>query len=485
MRASPILLILGLAAMHAPAQPQPLDTTGSTAPAPKVAVPREGCVTAECHPGIKDRPHLHGPVHVNACDSCHTATDLETHAFELVRSREEMCTLCHTVEVQPDFMLHDPFAQGECLSCHDPHGSNESAMLRGENYADSCNACHDDVTGGHMVVHGPASAGACGACHQPHAARLPNLLMVSGRELCLRCHVTTGYAMDSLPVVHEPVFGDCLVCHNPHATDSPAILNAEPVRLCTSCHEGIAHTLETAATQHAAVTTERSCLNCHTAHAANHAALLQMDSEALCFECHDKTITLDDGTTLTNMKALIESNKSLHGAIAQDSCVVCHEIHGGGHRRLLTNEYPSDLYYPFDENAYALCFSCHDRELVLLSRTQHVTSFRNGDQNLHYVHVNRDEKGRSCRVCHDAHAADAERHIRDTVPFGPAEWPLPINYQRTEDGGSCGPGCHQAFEYSRTEPRVYPAMDEDEAWRGTDLVPGVPAEPPQNRNRRR
>jgi predicted CXXCH cytochrome family protein len=482
-----MLICCAVLAMHSHAQelqPGALDPTGSTAPAPKTLIPRDGCVTAECHPGVKAKQHLHGPVHVNACDSCHTLTSETDHTFVPVRSRDEMCGLCHVVETPPDSMLHEPFARGECLSCHDPHGSTERAMLRGERYADSCNACHEDVTGAHSVVHGPASAGACGACHQPHASPYPKLLMAQGRDLCLRCHVTTGHQIDSLPSVHEPVLGDCLICHDPHATDNAAILSADPLTLCTGCHQEIANKVEHAPTQHDAVTSERSCLNCHAAHAAGEARLLKQDTQSLCFECHNKVIKLEDGTELQDMKQLIENHDSLHGAIAQDSCVVCHEIHGGGHRRLLTHEYPTDLYYPFSENAYALCFGCHDRQLALLGRTEAVTSFRNGDTNLHYVHVNRDEKGRSCSVCHDAHAADADRHIRAEVPFGPGKWMLPIKYESLAEGGRCGPGCHQSFEYNRVNPVEYPPIQDAEAWKGLDLVPGVPAETPRPRRRK-
>jgi predicted CXXCH cytochrome family protein len=424
-------------------------------------------------------------VYVNACDSCHGLVDAAAHRFEALRERNETCSLCHVVEVPAGSMLHQPFAEGDCLACHDPHGGEEVAILRGQSYADSCKACHEDVTGAHDVVHGPVSAGACGACHEPHASQAPKLLMEEGRALCLRCHVTTGYEIDSMPLVHEPALGECLVCHDPHATDNAAILASDTLTLCTGCHAEISTTVDSAPTQHDAVTTERSCLNCHAAHATSHAGLLKGETQTLCFECHDKVIELEDGTKLANMKALLENRRSLHGAIAQDSCVACHEIHGGGHRRLLTNEYPSDLYYPFSENAYALCFGCHDRQLALLSRTGSVTAFRNGETNLHYIHVNRDEKGRTCSVCHDAHAADAEKHIRDEIPFGPAGWMLPIRYERLEEGGRCGPGCHQSFEYNRLRPLTYPPIDDAEAWRGRDLVPGVPAQEPRRKRNNR
>ncbi len=462
------------------AQPVVLDSTGSTAEPPTTVTPREGCVTAECHPGVKDHRFLHGPVQVNACDACHALTDAATHQYVPARGRDSLCLLCHVVDVTPDATKHEPLAKGECLPCHEPHGSPEKAMLRGAHYADACKTCHKDVAGGHDLVHGPASAGACGACHEPHASPLPQLLNAEGRDLCLRCHMTTGLLIESRRVAHEPARGDCRVCHDPHATDSPAILSADPVTLCTGCHEDIAKTMSGATTPHGALTTERSCLNCHAPHASDHPALLREEPATLCFECHNTSIALKDGGRLLNMKELIERGKSLHGAIAQGSCVVCHEIHGGGHRRLLTNEYPTDLYYPFSESLYSLCFSCHDRQLALLSHTETVTAFRNGDRNLHYAHVNRAEKGRSCRICHDSHAANRERHIRDAVPFGPGGWLLPIKYERLPDGGRCGAGCHAAFEYSRVNPVVYPADKGGEEWKGADLVPGVRAEPPKD-----
>lgn len=444
---------------------------------PTTDIPREGCVTAECHPGIRDHEVLHGPINVHGCDSCHRLADVEAHRFEPTRPESEMCSFCHTAEVPDEHFRHAPFAEGKCIACHDPHGGDGPRLLRGR-YQDICKSCHQDLAGDHEVVHGPVSAGACGACHEPHAAPNRQLLAASGRELCLRCHVTIGIKISSMPVVHEPAHGNCEVCHDPHATDSPSILNAQPSDLCIQCHEHIGTLMENATTQHGAVTTVRACMNCHDPHAADRPRLLRDDPKALCFECHDQPIELDDGTHLMDIRSIIESKKSLHGAIARSSCVTCHDIHGGGHQRLLVSEYPNKLYYPFLETGYALCFSCHDKQMVLLEETAEVTAFRNGTRNLHFEHVNRDKKGRTCRICHDAHAADRERHIRDAVPFGPAGWMLPIKFERTDDGGQCAAGCHRAYAYDRVEPVVYPSEAPEEDWKGDDLVPGTRAEPP-------
>ncbi len=475
-----MFLVSGMLAGEAPPEPlEPLDSTGSTAPAPTVATAREGCITSECHPGVKDYPYLHGPIRIRGCEGCHELTDPAEHRFEFLAEREQMCALCHIPEPTDAPFSHEPFAQGECLSCHNPHGGAGVRLLRGERYADACASCHEDMTGAHDTVHGPASVGACGACHEPHTSYRPKLLNAEGRDLCLSCHIRTGLEIESLPVVHAPVLDDCRACHDPHATDTPSLLLHEPQALCTECHQDIANTVSNASVQHAAATSDRACLNCHSPHASEHAGLLRMDAQHLCFECHNQAIELPGGGELMNMEQLIDSGKSLHGAATQRGCIECHDIHGGGHRRLLSNEYPSDIYFPFSETAYALCFSCHDRQMVLLEQTNSATAFRNGETNLHYVHVNRDTKGRSCRICHDVHAATPEQHIRQSVPYGPAGWQLPLNFESFPEGGNCNSGCHRPYAYNRIEPVVYPDIPIDDDWKGVDLDPDAPAEPKQ------
>ena len=97
-----------------------------------------------------------------------------------------------------------------------------------------------------------------------------------------------------------------------------------------------------------------------------------------------------------------------------------------------------------------LCFSCHDPRLAVVSKTMNLTGFRNGDMNLHSVHVNQKTKGRTCRACHETHAIKQENYIRDSVPFG--DWMLPIGFTKTATGGSCAPGCHKRFSYDRQNP---------------------------------
>jgi predicted CXXCH cytochrome family protein len=151
------------------------------------------------------------------------------------------------------------------------------------------------------------------------------------------------------------------------------------------------------------------------------------------------------------MAALLEENPDHHGPIRDGGCTACHQPHGSAHPRLLLKEYPAEFYAPFAMERYDLCFSCHVSDLVKDKSGRGLTQFRNGDLNLHWLHVNQ-EKGRTCRACHEVHASQRPFHIRESVPFGSAGWMLAINYTRTEDGGSCLPACHKLRAYDRTTP---------------------------------
>ena len=134
----------------------------------------------------------------------------------------------------------------------------------------------------------------------------------------------------------------------------------------------------------------------------------------------------------------------------------------------MAKPYPEAFYQPFAHEKYDLCFTCHDKQLVLTEKTANLTAFRNGDRNLHFVHVNR-EKGRNCRSCHQTHASSNELHVRDSVPFG--KWEMPIQFAKTENGGSCAPGCHKPYAYDRAK-----ALDYDATPPGAPVLP--PAQPP-------
>jgi len=150
---------------------------------------------------------------------------------------------------------------------------------------------------------------------------------------------------------------------------------------------------------------------------------------------------------LIDMASWLDEHEVWHEPIRENDCGACHRPHGSKYFRLLKKPFPPKFYAPFRAENYALCFSCHEKTLVTARSTRSVTQFRDGDRNLHFLHVNRAKRGRTCRACHELHASDSPLHIRERVRYG--RWMMPLNFEKNETGGSCSPGCHAAMDYSR------------------------------------
>lgn len=126
--------------------------------------------------------------------------------------------------------------------------------------------------------------------------------------------------------------------------------------------------------------------------------------------------------------------------------------------------YTAKFYADFDVTNFALCFECHPSALVTLPETESATEFRDGMVNLHYLHINREERGSSCRTCHSVHGSDQPRHIARTVVYDGSGWLMPIRFELTPTGGRCAPGCHEPMSYSRSSGVVElnaPLTDEE------------------------
>jgi predicted CXXCH cytochrome family protein len=219
--------------------------------------------------------------------------------------------------------------------------------------------------------------------------------------------------------------------------------------LCQGCHEEVAAKASNAKCKHSPAAAEGGCTSCHDSHASTSKGLLKQENSALvCLTCHDRAVKAGD-RTLPDMASYLESHPNHHGPIRDGNCTPCHDAHGADRSALLTRNFPERFYAAYSAEAYDLCFECHDAG-AFASAEGGDTEFRNGNRNLHYLHVNKSFKGRTCRACHDPHASSNPKHIRPHTTFG--NWSIPINFQAAENGGSCGPGCHQAYRYDRQVP---------------------------------
>ena len=367
---------------------------------------------------------------------------------------------CHAA-MGKDASVHKPMQQGICTDCHqaaeDPlrkskHPDNLIVTLVQQG-ADLCARCHEPKSRKN-VVHGPVKSGECMACHDPHQSAHKGLLKADELSLCFRCHKKQEEALKSGKVAHAPARQSCVKCHDPHGTAAAGLLRAPVPEVCDSCHPKIVAMGPRAFTKHAPMNDQKSCLNCHDPHVAGQPRLLVTSERALCLACHNREMVSGSGK-IKNLKAFLDANNGGQGPLKGKPCDTCHDPHGADYWRLLEKYYVPSFYIPYSDAQYSLCFSCHKSEafkvLKLTKANATLTNFRDGSKNLHFVHVNKIEKGRTCRACHEVCAecqsSGLPKHVKKTVAF--SGWNMPLNFTPNANGGTCAPGCHGEKLYQR------------------------------------
>ncbi len=212
----------------------------------------------------------------------------------------------------------------------------------------------------------------------------------------------------------HPLKKKCADCHQPRQDRKhPAVkknaftLAAAP---CLPCHKLVLdqdHLHPPAAAG--------DCLACHRYHAASPGLLIKDTPQALCRTCHPPVVAKDD--------------TFLHGPIKKGACDLCHRPHGSSYPNLLRANFSKAYENDYNDEQYALCFRCHKIDLLLHPKTSYNTDFRDGKTNLHYVHVNRESAGRSCKLCHETHAGRLPKLMAETVSYG--AWSMPLNFEKT------------------------------------------------------
>jgi predicted CXXCH cytochrome family protein len=246
--------------------------------------------------------------------------------------------------------------------------------------------------------------------------------------------------------MHYPAEDACNNCHeatgSPHPEgDSAGFRLTESLPgLCYLCHE------EPVQMEYQHLPLKQGhCLGCHNAHGSSQPALLRSPDPELCLSCHNREYRTDSSRTV-NISRLIQGKMVAHSAIILGGCASCHQAHGSDYRELLVGRYPEEDYLPARVENFELCFSCHDTGILELEETDGATGFRNGNMNLHWLHIN-GTKGRNCRMCHNIHGSSQPFLVEERVLFG--EWEMEMNFVPEEQGGSCLPGCHGKLSYQR------------------------------------
>ncbi|QWV92413.1 cytochrome C [Geomonas oryzisoli] len=419
------------------------------------AAAADNCLSAGCHAKIAAFKHPHAPAQGD-CLSCHVQKAKEhplpkAKSFETAAKGSALCAGCHD-RIGKKKVVHPPVKEGDCTSCHNPHGGNGRFLMEAdEDQKALCFGCHDAAAFKKQYVHGPVAEGACTACHDPHDSGTKGLLKGDVKELCLKCHDDFAKGMKQAARVHAPVKNaPCTSCHDPHASVNPALLKDKMPDLCIGCHKDIGKKMKSAKVMHQPLADAKGCGNCHSTHYSAAKGMMAGDQRTICVGCHSGK----SSGSLRDMAKELAGNKVLHGPIKNGKCDGCHDPHASDYRRLLLGNYPASFYAPYREGAYGLCLRCHDKNMLTFAQTTIYTKFRNGDQNLHFVHVADRLKGRSCLACHESHAADGTMMgNKEGATFGP--WRIKSRLKLTSTGGSCAPGCHWPYSYDRVKPVSY------------------------------
>ncbi len=368
-------------------------------------------------------------------------------------------------------VLHEPFKMGACELCHVSASSKPGKLIE-KKITDLCYRCHK-VRYGNKFNHKPVKQGRCLDCHDPHQSNLNNLLKgKSVNDLCLKCH-KPGNKKKIKKIVnmkgaykHKPAEKSCVECHEPHSAGFKKLLKDDgKMNLCLDCHSKLEKHVDMkkwikdVKYKHGAITdSKRKCLECHNPHSTNHKGILRKQQVKMCLSCHNKVVKSDeDGYELMNMAEHLKKNPNWHKPIKdvkkEGGCAACHNPHGSNHFSILRRSYTTDFYADIAKvKKDFICFKCHEVKKITdkMTASDKVTKFRDGEVNLHFLHVN-NKKGRACRVCHDEHASKYPHLLRRYTEFGGIKFPL--RYVGTKTGGSCQPACHKKYEYDRVKQK--------------------------------
>jgi len=414
------------------------------------------CVSVSCHASMTTGKVVHGPVKEGRCTTCHTVTrekDKKTKhpdnlTITLTQQGADLCNMCHEPKDKKK-TVHAPVMGGDCISCHNPHQSANKGMLK-EAMPNLCFQCHPEDMMKQKNMHPPVAVGDCSGCHDTHQSDFPNLLLKDGNALCYLCHADKEDGIKKKKVVHSPVKQSCTLCHNPHGSANKTMLvNAMP-GVCSTCHPNESALMKKAIFKHGPMSDEKSCMNCHAPHYSDQPRLLPAVEKDLCLGCHSKEMDTASGK-LKDLKAFLAANNGGQGPLKGKACAACHNPHGSDYWRLLVKNYSPAFYLPYSNSNYAICFNCHAKEAFTEKKGEQATKFRNGAKNLHFLHVNKSSKGRTCRTCHEVcsecQSTGRPKHMKESVAF--STWAMPIHYSPSKDGGTCAPGCHGEKQYSR------------------------------------
>lgn len=333
----------------------------------------------------------------------------------------------------------------QCTSCHDPHKETNPKFLRASNeFSDLCFLCHDKTywnnsthktstktwngSGTNPWAHlesayATVSQNACANCHNPHNADGKQRLLKSNLEEnnCLDCHngnvaskniqteLAKTYKHDvyNYSIVHDPTEStsvttkhvECQDCHNPHASNS----TTATAPFVNGFNLGVSGINQAGNTVNPASNTYEICYKCHAGNSWSPSPafprLIVQNNVRLEFELSNPSFHPIAGPR--NNSEITANLISPNTANTVLYCTSCHASnnstgpagpHGSIYPQILKLQYETADYTVESAQAYALCYSCHNRNNIINDNN----TFK--EHKLHIV-----EERTPCSICHDPH----------------------------------------------------------------------------------
>jgi predicted CXXCH cytochrome family protein len=355
----------------------------------------------------------------------------------------------------PSEIQLDPSGQIQCTSCHDPHeDTNGSFLVLPQQRSTLCLACHEPLKwelSSHAISNAKwngappspwagsrfatVAANGCESCHRSHTAGSPQRLLKyrSEEDNCLACHNGNVAAqnisreltkMSSHPVqnflgLHDPterhpssiaVHVECADCHQSHQVKK-GVTKAPSVPDTLGAVPGVS---ATGSYLRRVTNAYEICFKCHADfNVVRYTSIPRQIPELntrLEFDLSNPSYHPVEGPGVNRNVPSLLSPYSTNSVIY---CTDCHSNvdgrrgggqgpngpHGSDYPYLLERNYETRDNTPESSTAYALCYKCHDRDVIL---DENRSPFRE-----HKRHV-QDERA-PCSVCHDPHGINGSR----------------------------------------------------------------------------
>jgi predicted CXXCH cytochrome family protein len=376
-----------------------------------------------------------------------------TGAVRLDNESQLQCTACHDPHNNQfgNFLVMDNTGSALCLVCHQPNSWSGSAH----------------AISSAIVPKAVIAKISGGTKSSPGAKSLATKASTLSAMACESCHVTHNAGGKKFLMQSSVAEQNCFVCHNGTTLQKNVAADFDKISVHPITLNSDAHTPDedpiNPAMRHVV------CADCHNAHAANKSIAIapnisgamagvtgvtaaggiikpaQKEYE-VCFRCHADSIERGEATVTrqfpqTNARLQFATgNQSFHPVEAAGKnsasvpslisptwnvnsviyCTDCHNSdsgpraggsgadgpHGSAFRPLLERNLAWTDFQAESPAAYALCYKCHSRSVVLSS-----TSFH-----FHQSHVVDDKA--ACTTCHDSHGvANAPRLINFNTTY--------------------------------------------------------------------